>query len=58
LSRTAQGKSVLPAKQVFALTGYHPDFAFIESLGVKLDPQRKSPHRIRKRWKAMCREFI
>jgi len=30
-------------KQVFALTGYHPDFAFIESLGVKLDAQTKKP---------------
>jgi thioredoxin reductase (NADPH) len=33
----------LPAKQVFALTGYHPDFAFIESLGVKLDPDTRKP---------------
>jgi thioredoxin reductase (NADPH) len=33
----------LPAKQVFALTGYHPDFAFIESLGVKLDPDTRRP---------------
>src|SRR6266702_1432278 len=37
------GEKRLPAKQVFALTGYHPDFAFIESLGVKLDPQTKKP---------------
>jgi thioredoxin reductase (NADPH) len=33
----------LPAKQVFALTGYHPDFAFMESMGVKLDPESKRP---------------
>jgi thioredoxin reductase (NADPH) len=33
----------LPAKQVFALTGYHPDYAFIESLGVKLDPESLKP---------------
>jgi thioredoxin reductase (NADPH) len=33
----------LPAKQVFALTGYHPDFSFIESLGVKLDPESRKP---------------
>lgn len=33
----------LPAKQVFALTGYHPDFAFIESLGVQLDPDTRKP---------------
>ena len=33
----------LLAKQVFALTGYHPDFAFIESLGVQLDPETRKP---------------
>ena len=33
----------LPAKQVFALTGYHPDYTFIESLGVKLDSESKRP---------------
>jgi thioredoxin reductase (NADPH) len=33
----------IPAKQVFALTGYHPDYTFIESLGVKLDPESKKP---------------
>jgi len=37
------GEKRLQAKQVFALTGYHPDFAFIESLGVKLDSQTKKP---------------
>ena len=37
------GEKRLPARQVFALTGYHPDFAFIESLGVMLDPQTKKP---------------
>ncbi len=33
----------LPAKQVFALTGYHPDYSFIESLGVQLDSESKKP---------------
>lgn len=33
----------LPAKRVFALTGYHPDFPFIESLGVKLDHESRKP---------------
>jgi thioredoxin reductase (NADPH) len=33
----------LPAKKVFALTGYHPDYSFIESLGVRLDPESKKP---------------
>jgi thioredoxin reductase (NADPH) len=33
----------LPAKQVFALTGYHPDFSFLTQLGVYLDPESKRP---------------
>jgi thioredoxin reductase (NADPH) len=40
---TPEGNKRLPAKQVFLLTGYHPDFAFIESLGVRLDPVTKKP---------------
>jgi len=35
--------SRIPAKQVFALTGYHPDFSFMESIGVKLDAESKRP---------------
>jgi len=38
----AQTKRI-PVKQVFALTGYHPDYSFMESLGVKLDPETKKP---------------
>src|ERR1700740_1834302 len=38
----AQTKRI-PAKQVFALTGSHPDFRFMESMGVKLDPESKRP---------------
>ena len=37
------GENRLPAKQVFALTGYHPDFQFIQSLGVHLDPVTCKP---------------
>lgn len=37
------GEKRLPARQVFALTGYHPDFEFIESFGVKLDAKTKKP---------------
>jgi thioredoxin reductase (NADPH) len=37
------GKRGLRARQVFALTGYHPDFSFIESLGVRLDPVTRKP---------------
>jgi thioredoxin reductase (NADPH) len=34
---TQQGNVTLPNHFVFALTGYHPDFNFIERLGVALD---------------------
>ena len=37
------GEKRLPAKQVFALTGYHPDYTFIKSLGVDLDAQTLKP---------------
>jgi bacillithiol disulfide reductase len=37
------GEKRLPARQVFALTGYHPDFAFIESLGVHLHSETRKP---------------
>jgi thioredoxin reductase (NADPH) len=39
----AAGEERLPARQVFALTGYHPDFTFIENLGVRLDAQTRKP---------------
>jgi thioredoxin reductase (NADPH) len=35
--RTPEGELTLPNQAVFALTGYHPDFIFIERLGVQLD---------------------
>ena len=41
--QNGSGEKRLPAKQVFALTGYHPDYAFIESLGVRLDPDTRKP---------------
>jgi thioredoxin reductase (NADPH) len=34
---TRRGKVTIANQFVFALTGYHPDFEFIERLGVKLD---------------------
>jgi thioredoxin reductase (NADPH) len=37
------GVRELAAKQVFALTGYHPDYEFIEALGVRLDPESRRP---------------
>ena len=39
----SSGESVVPAYQVFALTGYHPDFQFLKSLGIALDPQTNKP---------------
>jgi thioredoxin reductase (NADPH) len=36
---TPEGAVTLPNHFVFALTGYHPDFAFIDSLGVTLDAE-------------------
>ena len=34
---TPEGSRTIPNQFVFALTGYHPDFSFIERLGVTLD---------------------
>jgi len=34
---TAEGEKTVANQFVFALTGYHPDFEFIERLGVRLD---------------------
>jgi thioredoxin reductase (NADPH) len=34
---TVEGSYTIPNQFVFALTGYHPDFDFIERLGVKLN---------------------
>jgi bacillithiol disulfide reductase len=42
IEQHAQTKRI-PAKQVFALTGYHPDYSFIEGLGVNLDPESRRP---------------
>jgi len=41
--KAPQGERCIAAKHVFALTGYHPDYRFIESLGVKLDPVTRKP---------------
>ena len=38
-----RGAREIGAKQVFALTGYHPDYEFIEKLGVELDPESRKP---------------
>ena len=33
----------IPAAQVFAMTGYHPDFDFLEEQGIRLDPETRRP---------------
>jgi thioredoxin reductase (NADPH) len=38
-----QEQKVLPAVQVFALTGYHPDFTFLTNQGIRLDPVTMRP---------------
>jgi thioredoxin reductase (NADPH) len=41
--QTNNGEQILPARKVFALTGYHPDFDFLRRVGVDLDPQSNKP---------------
>ena len=33
----------IPADQVFAMTGYHPDFEFLVQQGIRLDPETRRP---------------
>ncbi len=33
----------IPAAHVFAMTGYHPDFEFLEQQGIRLDPETRRP---------------
>jgi bacillithiol disulfide reductase len=37
-------ENAIPASRVFAMTGYHPDFEFLERQGIYLDPQTRRPH--------------
>lgn len=43
LVRNGDGAHCVPAKKVFALTGYHPDFNFLRQMGVSLDPKTNKP---------------
>lgn len=36
-------EEALPAEQVFAMTGYHPDFTFLEAQGIRLDADTRRP---------------
>lgn len=40
---TPKGLETLPNHAVFALTGYHPDFEFLESLGIKFEGPDRLP---------------
>jgi thioredoxin reductase (NADPH) len=37
------GDKSIPASQVFAMSGYHPDFEFLEKQGIRLDPETRRP---------------
>lgn len=41
--QTPEGERTLPNQFVFALTGYHPDFDFLRSLGVRLEGDDRQP---------------
>jgi thioredoxin reductase (NADPH) len=36
-------ETAVPAEQVFAMTGYHPDFTFLERQRIRLDPETRRP---------------
>lgn len=42
--KNGSGEEAIPAAQVFALTGYHPDFDFLERQGITLDRESLKPH--------------
>ncbi len=41
--KTSGPETSIPAAQVFAMTGYHPDFEFLEQQGIRLDPETRRP---------------
>ncbi|MGH9714990.1 MAG: YpdA family putative bacillithiol disulfide reductase [Candidatus Acidiferrales bacterium] len=41
--KNGKGAEEIPATQVFTMTGYHPDFEFLEKQGIKLDPKSRKP---------------
>ncbi len=42
-TRNGDSEQILPASHVFAMTGYHPDFSFLEQQGIQLDPASRKP---------------
>jgi thioredoxin reductase (NADPH) len=43
LLETPGGRVSIPNDFVFAMTGYHPDFAFLERLGIRFEGPDKLP---------------
>jgi thioredoxin reductase (NADPH) len=43
LVQNSNHETAVPAVQVFAMTGYHPDFSFLERQGIELDPEIRRP---------------
>src|ERR1039457_1166295 len=43
LIETPQGRETIKNDSVFAMTGYHPDFEFLESMGVRLEGEDRLP---------------
>ncbi len=41
--RTPEGEQTVKNDFVFAMTGYHPDFSFLEALGVRLEGADRTP---------------
>jgi bacillithiol disulfide reductase len=41
--RSDGAESTIPADQVFAMTGYHPDFDFLVQLGIELEAEARRP---------------
>ncbi|MBS1804546.1 MAG: YpdA family putative bacillithiol disulfide reductase [Acidobacteria bacterium] len=41
--KTPEGLTTIPNDFVFAMTGYHPDFSFLESMGVRFEGPDKLP---------------
>ena len=41
--KNGDAEQAIPAAQVFAMTGYHPDFEFLVRQGIHLNPETKKP---------------
>jgi thioredoxin reductase (NADPH) len=43
LVQNSNHETGVPTVKVFAMTGYHPDFSFLERQGIELDPETRRP---------------